>query len=165
MKHSHIITILEFGLLILGTIFFISAIFRKFFSLSSVRLQVKNSITHGFNKTILIPNTSHRSMQFWENIFADSIISLDVWPSRSQDPNPPDVYLWGTENYAVYREHPRTDLRAVLTTFLQFTASEQLIAVLRDKIRTIQTSIDTNGHHFQKFIVTFQTPWVGVLTK
>lgn len=76
-----------------------------------------------------MPNTSHRSMQFWESISADSIISYDLWPSRSLDPNTPELYLWGTAKYAIYRDRPHTedDLRAVLTTFIQFTASEQLI--------------------------------------
>ena len=43
-----------------------------------------------------------------ECVFHDRIISRDLWPARSPDMAPCDLYLWGRLKKAVYRTNPRT---------------------------------------------------------
>ena len=96
-------------------------------------------------------HTPGRSIHLLKELFRDSIVSKDVWPSHLPDLNPPDFYLWEAAKSAVYRDRPRTldDLQAAITAFIQSISSEQLIAVFKNKIRRVQACIDAKGDHFQ----------------
>ena len=96
-------------------------------------------------------HTFGRSINLLKEFFGDRIIWKDVWPSRSPGLNPPDFYLWEAAKSVVYRDRPRTldDLKAVMTAFIQSISSEQLIVVLRNKIRRVRACIDAKGGLFQ----------------
>jgi hypothetical protein len=70
---------------------------------------------------------------------------------RSPARTPPDFYLWGAANSAVYRDRPRTlnELKTAITVCIRNISQADLQKVFANKIKRVQACIDARGHHFQ----------------
>ena len=53
-------------------------------------------------------HTSNESMAEIESFFDDRFISKALWPPRSPDLSPPDIFLWGALKQKAYANKPRT---------------------------------------------------------
>jgi hypothetical protein len=54
----------------------------------------------------VMAHTAHMSMALLDDVFADRIISKTIWPPRSLDLSPPDLFLWGAMKNSVYSNNP-----------------------------------------------------------
>jgi hypothetical protein len=65
-------------------------------------------------------------MELRNEIFGERVISRNLWPPRSPDLTPPDVYLWGAAKSAVYRDRPRTlnELKVAITAYINISQAE-----------------------------------------
>jgi hypothetical protein len=67
---------------------------------------------------------------------------------------PPDFYLWGTAQSAVYCDRPRTlnELKTAITAYIRNISQADLQKVFVNKIKRIQSCKDARGHHFQHLL-------------
>jgi hypothetical protein len=47
-------------------------------------------------------------MAYLESVFPGRLTSKRLWPPRSPDLSPPDLFLWGYLKDTVYSNHPHT---------------------------------------------------------
>jgi hypothetical protein len=80
-----------------------------FYSSSFQRYLKKKESMGGFSKTQLLLTLHVLSMQALSDVFGDRIISSDIWPARSPDPNPCDFFFWGYLKGKVCSNNPRTE--------------------------------------------------------
>jgi hypothetical protein len=70
------------------------------------------------------------------------------------DVTPPDIYLCGAAQSAVYRDRPRTlnGLKTAINAYIRNISRADLQKVIVNKIKWVQACIDAHGHHFQHLL-------------
>ena len=117
-----------------------------------IGLLEEDEITYSwFQQDVAIAHTANNSMKLLNEIFGERVISRNLWPPHSPDLTPPDFYLWGVAKYAVYRDCPckLNELKTAITTYIRNITQADLQKMFANKIKRVQTCIDTRGHHFQ----------------
>jgi hypothetical protein len=99
-------------------------------------------------------HTSAARMAEIESFFPGRIISKGLWPPRSPDLTPPDIFLWGHLKGRVYMNRPRTleDLQENIQGDIQAVSPQVLFATFRNMQRRIQLCLDAQGGHFQHML-------------
>jgi hypothetical protein len=82
-----------------------------------------------FQQDSATAHTARVSMALLHDVFGDRLTSRDIWPPRSPDLTPPDVYLWEALKSAVYRDKPRSfrDMKETLTHFIMVISHSELV--------------------------------------
>jgi hypothetical protein len=70
------------------------------------------------------------------------------------DLTPPDFYLRGAAQSAVYRDRPRSlnELKTATTAFIRNISQADPQNVFANKIKRVQACIDARGHHLQHIL-------------
>jgi hypothetical protein len=61
-----------------------------------------------FQQDSATAHTAHISMQTLSDVFEKRIISSSIWPARSPDLKPYNVFFWGCLKDKVYNRNPLT---------------------------------------------------------
>jgi hypothetical protein len=93
-------------------------------------------------------------MKLLNQNFGESVISRNLWPSRSPDLTPPDFYLWGAAKSAVFRDRPRmlNELKTAITACIRNISQADLLKVFANKIKRVQACTDARENHFQHLL-------------
>ena len=93
---------------------------------------------------------SQRS-EWIECVYHDKIISRDLWPARSPDLTPCNLYLRGRLKYAVYKTNPRTleELKCNIRDEIN-NINRELQRVMGNFIKRCQKWLDNEGGQFQQ---------------
>jgi hypothetical protein len=83
-------------------------IYRSFSGNSFHRYKKKKDCMAGFSKTQLLP-TLHVYLRALSDAFGDRIASSCIWPARSPNLNPCDLFFWACLKDKVYNSHPQTE--------------------------------------------------------
>jgi hypothetical protein len=81
--------------------------------------------------------------------------------ARSLDLNPPDFYLWGAANCAVYRDRPRTlnEFKTAIPVYISHTQiCRKCLRITSNGFRPESRLADITSNTFYKCIATFRTP-------
>jgi hypothetical protein len=95
-------------------------------------------------------HTANNSIKLLNEIFGESVISRNLWPTLSPDLTPPDFYLCGAAQSAVYRDRPLTlnELKTAVTAYIRNIPQADMHKMFANKIKRVQACIDDRGHHF-----------------
>jgi hypothetical protein len=101
--------------------------------------------------------TAHRannSVELLSVICEECVVSRNLWPPRSPDLTPPNLYLWEAAKSAVYRDRPHTlnELKTAITDYIRNISQADLQKLFANKIKWVQACIDAHGHHFKNFL-------------
>jgi hypothetical protein len=93
-------------------------------------------------------------MALLDDVFADGIISITVWPPRSPDLSPPDFFLWDAMKNSVYSNNPHTidDLKMAITEYIRNVDRAILNTVFEDTVRRVNKCLETGGGHFEHYL-------------
>jgi hypothetical protein len=93
------------------------------------------------------------SMQALCDDFGDRIISSDIWPPRSPDLNPCDLFSWGCLKDKVYNSNTRTEeLKENIRRAIANSPAEQLQRVNQNLFRRCEECLRVEGQHFQHLL-------------
>jgi hypothetical protein len=81
---------------------YVQVVLGQFFS----ELPEEERLCGCFQQDSVTTHTASMSMQTLSDVFRDGIISNDIWPARSSDLNPCDVFFWGCLKDKVYNSNP-----------------------------------------------------------
>jgi hypothetical protein len=89
-----------------------------------------------------------------ESVFPGRLISKRLWPPRSPDLNPTDLFLWGHLKDTVYSNHPHTlqELQANTQRTVDRISTGTLQNVFANMIRRVHLCEERNGGHFQHLL-------------
>jgi hypothetical protein len=81
--------------------------------------------------------------------FSENVSSLETY--GSPDLTPPDFYLWGTAQSALYRDRPHklSDLKTATAAYIRNISPADLQKVFANKIKRVQARIAARGHLLQ----------------
>jgi len=98
--------------------------------------------------------TSNESMTEIESFFDDRIISKALWPPRSPDLSPPDLFLWGALKGKAYANKPRTiqKLENNIRREIAAISEDVLQASFANMKSRVQLCLDSGGEHFQHLV-------------
>jgi hypothetical protein len=93
-------------------------------------------------------------MAYFESVFPGHLISKRLWPPRSSDLSPPDLFLWGHLKDTVYSNHPHTlqELQANIQRTVDRISTGTLPNAFANMIRRVHLCEERNGGHFQNLL-------------
>jgi len=99
-------------------------------------------------------HTSNESIAKIESFFDDRIISKALWPPRSPDLSPPDIFLWGPLKGKAYANKPRTiqELENNIRREIAVISEDVLQATFANMKHRVQLCLDSGGEHFQHLL-------------
>ena len=88
------------------------------------------------------------------HVFGERIISRDLWPPRSPDLTPPDLYLWGKLKGLVYADNPCSinDFKHNIRQVIADIRCKELHQVLSSLRRRVELCLQEDGSHFQQLL-------------
>jgi hypothetical protein len=77
-----------------------------------------------------------------------------LWPPRSPDLSPPDLYLWGLLKENVYKNNPHTleELKQNVELYISNVTAETLHRVVSNMRKRMNAFIAERGGNFQHLI-------------
>jgi hypothetical protein len=93
------------------------------------------------------------SMQALSDVFRDRIISSDIWPACSPDPNPNVFLFWHCLKDKVYSSNPQTEeLKENIRREIANIPAEQLQKVNQNLFHLCDECLRVEGQHFQHLL-------------
>jgi hypothetical protein len=88
------------------------------------------------------------------DVFCEWLISRGIWPLGLPDLGSPDFYLWGAMKASVYKDNPHSLslFKEAISNFIRNIPHAELKHVLTNSIKTVDTSLQVYGSHFQHFL-------------
>jgi hypothetical protein len=111
------------------------------------------SLDSSGNSSTGVQKVTH-PMAYLESVFPGLLISKRLWPPRSPDLCPPDLFLWGHLKDTVYSNHPHTlqELQANIERTVDRISTGTLQNVFPNIIRRLHLYEERNGRHFQHLL-------------
>ena len=78
-----------------------------------------------------------------------------MWPPRSPDLSPPDLFLWGAMKYSnTHSKNPHTidELKMAITEHIRNVDSAILNTVFENTVRCVNKCLETGGRHFELYL-------------
>jgi hypothetical protein len=93
-------------------------------------------------------------MAYLESVFPGRLISKRLWPPRSPNLSPPDLFLWGHLKGTVYSNHPHTlqELQANIHRTVDRISTGTLQNVFANMIHRVHLCEERHGGHFQHLL-------------
>jgi hypothetical protein len=86
---------------------YVQAILGQFFS----ELTKEETLYVWFERDSSTARTARICMQAFSDVFEDRIISSDIWPERSPEFNPCNIFLWGCLKNKIYNSNTPNERR------------------------------------------------------
>jgi hypothetical protein len=92
-------------------------------------------------------------MQALSDVFGDRIISSGIWPARSPDLNPCDIFFWGCLKHKVCNSNPRAEEpKENNRREIANISAEQLQRVNQNLFCLCEECLRVEGQHFQRLL-------------
>jgi hypothetical protein len=114
------------------------------------KLTVEERLYSWFHQDSAIPCSGCRSMQALSDIFGGRIISSRIWPARSPDPSPCDVFFLGCLKDKGYNSNPQTEeeLKENICRQIVNIPAQQLQKLNKNLFRRWDECLHVWGQHF-----------------
>jgi hypothetical protein len=82
------------------------------------------------------------------------IISTSIWPPRSPDLSPLDIFFWGAMKNFVYSNNPHKiyDLKMAITEYIRNFDRAIVNKVFENIVRGLNKCLETGGEHFEHYL-------------
>jgi hypothetical protein len=96
-------------------------------------------------------NTDTYSINVLNEVFENRLISRGLWPARSPDFNPCDIYLWGNLKDKVYSNNPHTlvELKQSIREAISSVEVSELKLVSNNISKRLEACLRAEGRHFE----------------
>jgi hypothetical protein len=95
-------------------------------------------------------HTAICSINVLNEVFEDRLISHGLWPARSPDLNPCDIYLWGNIKDKMYWNNPHTlvELKQSIRETISSIKVNELKLVSNNIFKRLEAILRAEGRHF-----------------
>jgi hypothetical protein len=99
-------------------------------------------------------HTATYSINVLNKVFENRLISHGLWPARSPDLNPCDLYLWENLKDEVYSNNPHTlvELKQSIRETISSTEVSELKIVSNNIFKRHEACLRAEGRHFEHLL-------------
>jgi hypothetical protein len=96
-------------------------------------------------------HTATYAINVLNEVFEDRLISRGLWPARSSDLNPCDLYLWGNLKDKVYSNNPHTlvERKQNIRETISSIEVRELKLVSNNILKRHEACLRVEGRHFE----------------